>query len=76
MLAATPLISSQSVRSVFPINSIGSMLRESTHKLPIKKTADPPTFRVVDICSLHMQINGNSSIKESDTRLKIPVARM
>lgn len=76
MLAATPLISSQSVKVGFPINSIGLMLRESTHKLPMKKIADTPTFRVVDICNFHMQINGNSSIKESDTRLKTPVARM
>ena len=67
MLAATPLVSLQIV-----INLIS---REGTYKLPIKKIVDTPSFRLVDICNLHIQINGNNNIKVSDTRLKIPVTR-
>lgn len=68
MLAATPLVSSQSV--------ICLISSEGTHKPPIKKIVDTPSFRLVDICNLHIQTNGNSSIKESDTRLKTPVTRI
>ena len=65
MLTATPLVSLERVEISF--------LGEGTHKLPMKKIADTPTFRLIGICNLHMQINGNSSIKESDMRLKTAV---
>ena len=42
----------------------------------MRKTAETSNFRLVDICRLHMQNIGNTSIRKSDTRLKTPVAKM
>ena len=76
MLAATLLIPFQTLRINFLYRCRGSNTREGTYKPPIKKIADTPNLRLVDICNFHMQINGNNSMKKSDTRLKTPVARI
>ena len=55
-------------------NHVPENPEEITYKPPMKKIAETLVLRFLDICNFHVQYNGNSSIKKSDTRLKIPVA--
>lgn len=50
--------------------------KEGTYKVPIKKIADIPFFRLVDIFNFHMQTKVNTSIRRSDRKLNPEATRL
>lgn len=76
MLAASALVFfSQYQEFLFHSVDFNNRGERGTYKIPTKKVADTPNFRIGDIFNFQMQTSGKSSIKRSDVKLKIPVTR-
>lgn len=78
ILAARALVFLFSIRTSFIAASglVTGMLRKDTYIPPTKNTADTSSFLLKDMCKFQVHKSGNSSIRRSDTTLKIPVAKI